>query len=548
MKTCGRPRVYLLAAIVFGLVAWILPHNALSQTSQPITGGCTGGALGPAHDKPGVLCEDFDTDRNHSGAFEWIRLFPSASPLDPLFAIPACADDVLGNAAGGGAVPLGVDGRICSNNVLYPAAQATCHVVLSENDWHVHTPFEGCDDSYEPRPAFDTRCGPEARAHSGFRSLHLGRHVFATDTLFDTYRFRQTSAFVMDPLTLGEGSLLEFWHIIQVCDGQCVSLGHADLTTAGGQVQISLLDGGTGTFERWRRLTPAENGYDSVAQSVVIICEFDPGDDQQPPDDETMCSDEPQWSDIGDLYGSNLTCLVDQDGNDPFNRDCGSTTNRTVVPGCSWVTDPNCGSFLENGTQGRGVWARSQIDLSPFLGRTARLRWIFEGGGGWGFGTSRSFIETSTEPYFQMDLDDGWYVDDIRITNVNELSGLCLDADGDGYGSPGDPSCPQGPESDCECLTLRFILGLPSCATRWTTTATSRRTISTQTSTATPPARTTATTQVQRDSPATLRSATVSTTTATSSFPPSRPTGTMTAPSPAPSATTGTPTRSPLRP
>src|SRR5262245_58278388 len=27
--------------------------------------------------------------------------------------------------------------------------------------------------------------------------------------------------------------------------------------------------------------------------------------------------------------------------------------------------------------------------------------------------------------------------------------GACDDADGDGYGSPGDPSCPAGPASDC---------------------------------------------------------------------------------------------------
>jgi hypothetical protein len=452
MQTCGRPRVSFLAATLAGLAAWISAPNALSQTAQPIAGGCAGGALGPAHDMPGVLCEDFDTDRNHSGAFEWIRLFTATSTLDPLLAFPGCGDDVLGNTAGGGAVPLGVDGRICSNNVAYPLAQQTCHVVPSENDWHLHTPFEGCDDVYDSRPAFDARCGPEARAHSGFRSLHLGRHVDPTDTLYDTYRFRQTSAFVMDPLNVGAGSLLEFWHIIQVCDGTCISLGSQTQTTAGGQVQISLLDGGTGTFERWRRLTPTENGYNAVSQSIIIVCEFDPGDDQHPPDDETMCSDEPQWSNLGDLYGSDRTCMTDQDGNDPYDRDCGMTTNRTVQQ-CSWVTDPNCGSFLENGSQGRGVWARSQFDLSSFSGRTARLRWILEGGGGWGFGTSRSFIERVTGTnYFAMDHDDGWYVDDIRITEVMEPLGLCLDADGDGYGSPGDPSCPGGQESDCGCL------------------------------------------------------------------------------------------------
>jgi hypothetical protein len=424
--------------VILIVAAALVSYQNVAVAGDPVTGGCVGGALGPAHDVAGALCEDFDTDRNASGSFEWTRRFLAACPVDPLLGVSDLSDDVLGHSADGGAIPLGVDGRICSEDMPYAAALLTCHVVPTENDWHLHSPFEGCDPTYDPRPEFASACAPEPRAHSGFRSMHMGRHLNAWDTLYDTYRFRQTSAFVMDRVALGSASELDFWHIIQVCDDKCVNAGPGG-TTAGGQVHISLLDDASTTFEPWQRLTPTANGYNSVDQSIIVICEFDPGDDQFVPDDETMCGGEPQWSDIGDIYGTDRTCLVDTDGNDPVDKDCGETTTRTVVM-CDWVTDPACGSFLENGSVGRGVWARSTFDLSSFAGREARLRWIFEGGGGWSFGQSRSWLEPQTgSPYFIYAQDDGWYVDDIRLTDLTEIEN----------GLP--PVADAGPDQSLEC-------------------------------------------------------------------------------------------------
>jgi hypothetical protein len=404
----------------------VVQTYVLPAQGVPVTGGCTATALGPSHDQPGVVCEDFDTDRNGSGSIEWTRLFLGSSASDPLLGVEDLNDDIIGHSVGGGAIPLGVAGRICSEdaNIWVPdTTEITCHPLPTENDWHIHSAFDGCDtdDSYDSGdPDFDATCAPGERAHSGFRSLHLGRHLNAADTLFDTYRFRQTSAFVLDPVQLGNSSTLEFWHIIQVCDDLCIGgLGPGE-TTAGGQVQISLQDVVLGTFQRWQRLTADENGYDATAQEQIVICEFDPGDDLHPPDNESMClGDSPQWSNIGDLMGSDVSCTTDMDGNDPENLDCGRTTNRTVDPSCSWVADPNCGSFLENGSVGTGVWARSTLDLSTFAGRKARLRWIFQGGGGWSFGQSRSWLEPqSGAPVFVYDQDDGWYIDDIRLTDI----------------------------------------------------------------------------------------------------------------------------------
>ncbi|MBI3448458.1 MAG: hypothetical protein HY049_06015, partial [Acidobacteria bacterium] len=383
-----------------------------------------GGGFSGAHlAEPGSLCEDFDTDRNGDGSMQWTRLFPAADPNDPLHGIPDPNDDILGHAAGGGPAPLGVSGRLCRayDGVLIDLVQEEhCVVIPSENDWHLHSAFEGCDPVYDARPGFASSCAPDGgKAHSGLRSMHLGRHTDAVSTLGDTYRFRQTSAFVADPVNLGTSSKLEFWQIVSFCDDKCNSAG-AGGTFAGGQVQVSVLDPGTGRFEPWRRISPSENPYNSLGQDIAPICEFDPGDDQSAPLDDTLCANQPQWSDMGDPYGSDLTCNVDVDGNDSVDRDCGSTTNRTADPNCSWIADPACGSYLEHGTAGSGVWARETFDLSAFAGREARLRWVSQTGGGWGFGEYRSFLEPELygTPLQVNDQDDGWFVDDIKLTDL----------------------------------------------------------------------------------------------------------------------------------
>ncbi|HXI01704.1 MAG TPA: hypothetical protein VNI57_00880, partial [Candidatus Saccharimonadales bacterium] len=429
----------------------------------PVTGQCgtptAGAALGPAHNVPGALCEDFDTDRNGGGGIDgtvdFTRLFPQMSPTDPLFGVPDPNDDIIGNTVGGGPIPLGVAGTICSGDAAFSAARATCYPVPTENDWHLHSPYEGCDndDSYDGGdPQFASSCAPDARAHSGFRSLHMGRHLNATNTMYDTYRFRQTSAFVLDPVNLGVGSTLEFWQIIRVCDDLCVGAGSGG-TTAGGQVQISVADPASGHFQPWQRLRAVQNDYGSKDQQVLTVCEFDPTDDSLPPGDETMCGGAPQWSEQGDVYGNDITCLTDSDTGYNPNGDCGQTTNRTVDPNCSWVADPSCGSFLEHGSVGTGVWARTQFDLSDYEARRVRLRMIFEGGGGWGFGESRSFLEPEPgySPYFAYGQDEGWYIDDIRLTNVRTSAALIPDPD------DGTAACPaQGDPANCGTISIQI--------------------------------------------------------------------------------------------
>jgi hypothetical protein len=263
--------------------------------------------------------------------------------------------------------------------------------------------------------------------------MHMGRHLAATQTVMDTLSLRQVSAFVLDSqgdpalpgIVVGPGSTLEFWHLISVLDDENFGDGFIPAGTSfgGGQVQISPL-GPDGKFERWQRLTPAINGYDSVIQETISLCGFDPGDDVIVPANETMCDHSPMWADLGDVFGTDATCFTDTDHNDSLHKDCGVISGCTPGPGCT-----------ENGSLGTGVWARSTFDLSAYAGRVARLRWIGMVEGGWSFGTDRSALETDNVSYQYFDGDDGWWIDDIVLKGLQRSPGPCAatDDDGDGF-------------------------------------------------------------------------------------------------------------------
>ncbi|MGH9869846.1 MAG: putative metal-binding motif-containing protein, partial [Candidatus Polarisedimenticolia bacterium] len=358
-------------------------------------------------------------------------------PNDPLRAIGDPNDDVLGYTMSGGPRPLGTAAKICMDDDLgYVGCQAP---VATENDWHLHSPFEGPGAGYTP-PGQPVAGAPDGgKAHSGVRSMHMGRHLSPTSTIVDTLRLRQVSAFVLDSqgdpnvpgIVPGPATTMEFWHLISFPDDENFGNGFVPPGTSfgGGQVQISLL-AADGRFDRWQRLSPVLNGYDSTIQEDISLCGFDPVDDSIAPANETMCDSSPMWTDLGDTFGTDATCQMDTDANDPAHKDCGAISGCSPGPGC---TEPSS-------TASGGVWARSSFILSAYAGRVARLRWIGMVEGGWSFRETRSNVEPDIgeSAYQYYDGDDGWYMDDIRITDLRAAPDpippcAATDDDGDGF-------------------------------------------------------------------------------------------------------------------
>jgi hypothetical protein len=291
--------------------------------------------------------------------------------------------------------------------------------VAEENDWHLHASglTSAENNQYDPPNRAGIAAPDGGKAHKGLRSMHWGRHTDASTTLGDALRFRQVAAFVLDSqgnpaipgIALGSSSTGEFWHIISTPDYENAGNGFIGdgLTFGGSQVQISLL-GSDGKFEKWQVITPSTNGYDEIIQGTITVCGFDPGDDQLPPGDSTMCLNSALYGEQGDVIGTDPTCAVDTDGNDPIHKDCGRITSKGA-------------GFTEASAGGAsGVWAKSVFGLSAFAGRVARLRWIGMEGGGWSFGISRSFLEPQSggKIYQYYDGDDGWWIDDIRLSDL----------------------------------------------------------------------------------------------------------------------------------
>jgi hypothetical protein len=368
----------------------------------------------PTVDGPGVLCETFDTNRNASPGIQFTRLSIGADPNDPLRAIGDPNDDILGYTMDANPSPTGTAGAICPpDNQGFVGCQAP---VSEENDWHLHSPYEHPGASYDVGGLGPGVGAPDGgKAHSGFRSLHMGRHLDPTSTLGDTMRLRQVSAFVLDQhpdagtpgIIPGPASTLEFWHMIAVLDDERLSDGFFFGSTAGGQVQASVL-GQDGRYGKWQRLTPSFNGYDTTIQNTISLCGFDPTDDSFPPSDWSFCETGPLYAHKGDPFGSDPNCIVDTNNDDPAHKDCGDISC-TPGPGCT-----------ETGTTGLGVWTRSAFNLSSFAGAQVRLRWIGMNEGGWSFGTQRSLLEPDPggQVYQYMEGDDGWWVDDIKLTDL----------------------------------------------------------------------------------------------------------------------------------
>ena len=386
-----------------------IPVKLLADLDPPI-GATQEKILGPdgipSTSDDGVLVENFDTERDGQPG---IHVAPQ--PLGT----PGVQNDTIGFTLGTGGSGVGALSGIGCGGFHVPPLDPGCRID-PDNDmgWHVHCPPGACGQS----PPFLTPVDG-ALAFSGTTSLHWGHHIDPSSRTGDTTRFRQLAAFVTNPINLAvfpdPGDLeLSFFHIadlITISDlnrfgrrgpthgpptGAARPLADEEaFDFADVQIQVDTdPNPSADAWGFWDKLVPFENVYDHVPQiwsrfgTAITYCHLTPTDTGSAAPaprgiHETMCWPQGVWAACGWAYDS-------------------STTRGCAGPG-------------QTGTTGNGNWVQTKFDLSSYLGQRVRVRWI---GQSWEFNNAASSYQELGGTWEDLDTDDGWWIDDIRVTGV----------------------------------------------------------------------------------------------------------------------------------
>jgi subtilase family protein/thrombospondin type 3 repeat protein len=439
----------------FNLVA---DANVPLGAEQQFTPG-PDGLAGTADD--GVIYEGFDVDRDGDGDITVrdtfldavspgvYRGYCSTAPTTACRADAECPEEgpgisgvcysggyMRGSEAGTGRGPLGetlLGGVTCGG---FQTAQTAPGCRLDPDypmDWHLHCPVGATNCPNLETGSCVGGCSyttPSngARAYSTPNSLHMGAHFNPADQrLGDTTHFRTVQGFMSAPINLAvfprAGDLiLSFHQIVKLMDDWGVCCGNPWKCSDCADVQVQVdrdPDPVADAWGFWEKLVPFENVYehkpDAWSTFGSYYCLFTPTDTGTAPPNprgirETVCFPQGAWSACGSVAGTTTSDT----------RDC---------PGPGEV-DPG----------GVGVWVQSSFNLSDYLGQRIRIRWVaetwdfadgaesyYEVGGGW----DTSFA------------DDGWWIDDIRLTGAITRQIVPLPDTTPRTGScPGDP-CDQ---------------------------------------------------------------------------------------------------------
>jgi hypothetical protein len=345
----------------------------------------------------GLYYESFDLDRDGDGV---------VTIADQPRGTQGVLNDTLGNTVRTTQGGIGGLAGIGCGGFNVPPKDNGCIIDPdNEMDWHIHCPAGTCPNNNGHITPVDG-----VLAHSGNNSLHWGYHFDTASRLNgDTVKFRQLAAFQTEPMILtplpgcctevSPGDLrpdlqLSFFHIASMISNDSGVNVPPGTAFDYGDLQIHVDQGGTTGWGTWDKLAPFENVYDHIPQvwsdfgTTTTYCQLTPTDTGTAPPaprgvHETMCWPQGVWS------------------------NCGWQWDQTTTKEC-----PGPGNL---GSVGTGNWVQTKVDLTPYLGQRVQIRWIAQA---WEFNpTAQSYEQEGGSWDNQLD-DDGWWVDDIRVTGL----------------------------------------------------------------------------------------------------------------------------------
>jgi hypothetical protein len=273
-------------------------------------------------------------------------------------------------------------------------------------DWHVHglaSPDGG-------------------RAYLGNNSLHWGRHPGAANA--DTTSLKQLDAIRLNnTVNLGWNGVvsdLSFKHEVGLSDCDYVNCPDG-FGVDRGIVQVQLANSAGTAIGNWRKIEPYENLYDSQTVDNYTNCLFDPTDDGNTEDDYFDPSDPNRR--LGPSSTCNPEFVFTRHGaisfDAPFNVN--SVGHASDGPGLQ-------------GVRGPGTWIQTKFSLDRYRGRRIRFRFVTTS-----IEVSDAITMEQALDWNPIEADDGWYIDDIQISNTLTSAATVT---ADTAANAGLPACP----------------------------------------------------------------------------------------------------------
>lgn len=298
------------------------------------------------------------------------------------------------------------------------------------NDWHVHT----------------TSSPDAGRAYQGTLSAHYGVHVEGQDTTslsqmdaIMTRAVRLASRVCANDTNGDKRSCNGPQDCAPVGGGPCIAANpelifkhqvSAPRNYPGRTIDRGVVEVATTTRNVWEKAYPSMNIYEMQTGDNYVNCRFDPIDDGNDEDDSFDPGNPAQ------RLGPSTTCYPEF----VFSY-IGDTGHPFDAQNLGWASD---GPTLA-GSLGPGSWIESRFDLTRYRGRSIRVRFLY---------TSIQVYDFRT--YWELwhddrEFDDGWYIDDVRVTETLGTPAATLTSDlSDSSALPGNlDSDARGDDCDC---------------------------------------------------------------------------------------------------
>lgn len=294
--------------------------------------------------------------------------------------------------------------------------------VIMPFDWHVHR----------------TTNSDGGRAFIGSQSLHWGRHKVTTDPDKDTEALSALQAIgLANPVYLGFAAQpeLSFKHEIALMDFRVLNSPYLQGPDRA-VVALQLADPGTGNpVGIWQKLYPYQNIYDVQPTNNYINCTFDPTDDGTNEDSYFDPSDPNRF------YGPSSTCMPEF----VFSQQGDTNWRNPYIAGNTLRSSDD--PIGMKGSIDRGNWVETRFNLDRFKGRAVRVRMLVST---IKVGDAPDAIAALGASFAPRPTDDGWFIDDVEISNtLTTPAAISADL----ASNSGLPACP----STCTTITPSLV-------------------------------------------------------------------------------------------